>query len=64
MIKTEGTHQSSPMNNVLLTGIILLANSSVTDLVTYGIKAAIGGAVWLGYKVAADYIDRKRKNKE
>ena len=64
MIKTDSPQHTSPMNNVLLTGIILLANSSVTDLLTYGIKAAIGGAVWLGYKVAADYIDRKRKNKQ
>jgi hypothetical protein len=24
------------------------------------VKAVIGGAIWLGYKVTADYIERKR----
>ena len=59
MIKTETPHFS----NVLLTGTILLANTDMARLVAYGVKAAIGGAIWLGYKLAADYIDRKRKPK-
>jgi hypothetical protein len=27
----------------------------------YAVKALIGGGIWLGYKMTADYIDRKRK---
>ena len=56
-MKTENAHFS----NVLLTGTILLANVDMNGLMDYGIKAFIGGAVWLGFKIAADYYDRKRK---
>ena len=57
--------QSIPQyNNVMLTGIILLANTDVTGLVNYSVKALVGGAIWLGYKIIADTIDRKKnKNK-
>ncbi len=47
-------------SSVFLTGCILLANLDFTGLLDYAIKAFIGGAIWLGYKVTADYIDRKR----
>ena len=64
MIKTETAPGTAHFSNVLLTGTILLANADVTGLIAYGVKAAVGGAIWLGYKIAADYIDRKRKPKE
>ncbi len=48
----------------MLTGTILLANVDVNGLLDYGLKAFLGGAVWLGYKLAADYLDRKRKSKD
>ena len=47
-------------SNVFLTGCILLANLDFAGLLDYAVKAVIGGAIWLGYKVTADYIDRKR----
>ena len=48
-------------SNIFLTGIILLANLDFAGLADYAIKGLIGGAIWLGYKAAADYIERKRK---
>lgn len=48
-------------SNVLLTGTILLANVDMNGILDYGLKAFVGGAVWLGFKVVADYLDRKRK---
>jgi hypothetical protein len=47
-------------SNVFLTGCILLANLDFAGLLDYAVKAVIGGAIWLGYKVTADYIERKR----
>ena len=47
-------------SNVFLTGFIFLANLDFTGLLDYAIKAMIGGGFWLGYKMTADYIDRKR----
>ena len=47
-------------SNVFLTGCILLANLDFVGLLDYAVKAVIGGAIWLGYKVTADYIERKR----
>ena len=47
-------------SNVLLTGCIFLANLDFSGLLDYAVKALIGGGIWLGYKITADYIDRKR----
>ena len=47
-------------SNVFLTGCILLAKLDFAGLLDYAVKAVIGGAIWLGYKVTADYIERKR----
>lgn len=47
-------------SNILLTGCIFLANLDFAGLLDYAVKAVIGGAIWLGYKVTADYIERKR----
>lgn len=58
-MRTETTQ--SNFSNVLLTGTLLLANVDVSGLLDYGLKALIGGAIWLGYKLTADYFDRKRK---
>jgi hypothetical protein len=48
-------------SNIFLTGIILLANLDFAGLADYAIKGLIGGAIWLGYKMTSDYIERKRK---
>jgi hypothetical protein len=54
---------TSHFSNVLLTGTLLLANVDVNGLLDYGLKAFLGGAVWLGYKLAAEYMERRRKAK-
>lgn len=63
MLKTETMQTNSHFSNVLLTGTLLLANANVSGLLDYSVKAFIGGAIWLGYKVVSDYIDIKKKNK-
>lgn len=61
MMKTDTA--TTHFSNVLLTGTILLANVDVNGLLDYGLKAFLGGAVWLGYKLAAEYIEQRRKAK-
>ena len=48
-------------SSILLTGCILLANLDFSGLLDYALKAAIGGAIWLGYKMTADYFERRKK---
>jgi hypothetical protein len=55
----DKTHSESS-SSIFLTGCILLANLDFTGLFDYAIKALIGGGIWLGYKMTADYIDRKK----
>ncbi|MBS1586520.1 MAG: hypothetical protein JSS82_13345 [Bacteroidetes bacterium] len=62
MMKTD-TAATSHFSNVLLTGTILLANVDVNGLLDYGLKAFLGGAVWLGYKLTAEYLERRRKKR-
>jgi len=47
-------------SNMLLTGCIFLANLDFTGLLDYAVKAFVGGGIWLGFKMTADYLDRKR----
>ena len=51
---------STSGSSMLLTGCIFLANLDFTGMLDYAVKAIIGGGIWLGYKVTADYIERKR----
>lgn len=51
-------------SSIFLTGFILLANLDFAGLMEYALKAAIGGGIWLCYKAAADYIDRKKKGNQ
>lgn len=51
-------------SHVLLTGSILLANLDYSGLMDYAIKAIIGGAIWMGFKLSADYLTNKKKTKE
>ncbi|HRI21083.1 MAG TPA: hypothetical protein PLA68_09010 [Panacibacter sp.] len=50
-------------SSILLTGIVFLANLDFVGLLDYALKAGIGGAIWLGFKLTADYLERKRKKK-
>ena len=55
-------------SSTFLTGAILFANLDYSGLPAYAVKAAIGGAIWMIFKLAGDYLsDRllnKRKSKE
>lgn len=57
------TTSDSTSSSMLLTGVVFLANLDFVGLLDYALKAGIGGAIWLGYKLTADYLERKRKNK-
>lgn len=61
-METKATAETTS-SSILLTGIVFLANLDFVGLLDYALKAGIGGAIWLGYKLTADYIDRKRKGK-
>jgi hypothetical protein len=53
--------------NVFLTGAILLANMDYSGLMDYAIKAAIGGVLWMGFKLGTDYISyviKRKRNKQ
>jgi hypothetical protein len=50
-------------SNVFLTGVILLANLDMTGLYDYAIKAAIGGAIWLTFKLTSDFLSEKIKRR-
>ncbi len=57
---TKAHTESNSGSNVFLTGTILFANLDYTGLADYAIKALIGGAIWFGYKLSADYFSRKK----
>ena len=60
MLKTN--LQTDNQSNLLLTGMIVFANLNYTGLLDYGIKAVIGGVIWMSFKLAADYISERMKN--
>jgi hypothetical protein len=55
---------STDSSSIFLTGAILLANMDFTGLTEYALKAAIGGAIWFLFKIGADHISEKLKNKK
>ncbi len=59
-MKNSETSSSS----IFLTGFILLANLDFAGLLEYGLKAAIGGGIWLAYKMVADRIERRNKKND
>jgi hypothetical protein len=61
-IKTNTT-ATDGNSNLLLTGILLLANMDYNSFLDYGIKAMIGGFIWMGFKIASEYVSGKMKNK-
>ena len=61
-METKSTSETTS-SSIQLTGVVFLANLDFVGLLDYAVKAAIGGGIWLGYKLTADYIDRKRKKK-
>jgi hypothetical protein len=63
-METKTSAHETSSSSILLTGCIFLANLDFTGLLDYAVKAAIGGAIWLGYKLTADYIERKRNKQQ
>ncbi len=59
MDKAQSTNDHS--SSLFLTGTILLANMNYTDLMDYAIKAIIGGAIWMGFKIAGEFLSNKMK---
>lgn len=60
MEKVSALNQHS--SHLYLTGTILLANMNYSDLMDYAIKAFIGGAIWLGFKLVGDHLANKISN--
>ena len=58
-IKSPSSHQDSSNTNIFLTGAVILANFDYSGMWEYAVKAAIGGVVWMGFKLAADYLSSK-----
>ena len=58
------TQTSDTTSSLFLTGTILLANIDYSGLMDYAIKAFIGGAIWMGYKIAGDYFGNKISKKK
>jgi hypothetical protein len=62
-IKQQHTTTSDSSTNIFLTGAILFANMDFTSLSEYALKAAIGGLIWMTFKLASDYVSDKIKNR-
>lgn len=50
-------------SHTFLTGAILFANLDYSGLADYAVKAAIGGAIWMAFKLTGDYLSNRMKNK-
>lgn len=64
-IKHASAH-SDTSTSVFLTAAVVLANVDYSSLAEYAIKAAIGGLIWMGFKLTGDWITQrlgKRKDK-
>jgi hypothetical protein len=67
-MKTNTAHADST-SHTFLTGAILFANLDYSGLGAYAIKATIGGAIWMVFKLTGDYLSErivkvKRKKQE
>lgn len=58
MDKTVNPFSSS--SNFYLAGCIFLAGLDVTSLLDYGLKAAVGGSIWLGFKLVENRLLKKK----
>lgn len=62
-MRTETTHTDGSLNNLLLPATILMANIDMTGLFEYALKALIGGAIWLAFKLGGEYLHRRSVKK-
>lgn len=56
-------NSSDSASHTFLTGAILFANLDYSGLTAYAVKAAIGGAIWMVFKLAGDLISQRFLNK-
>ena len=63
-IKPQHTSASDSSTSIFLTGAILFANLDYSSLAEYALKAAIGGLIWMTFKIASDYISEKIKSRK
>lgn len=62
-MKTNEVTTDSTASHTFLTGAILFANLDYSGLLDYAVKAVIGGAIWMTFKLAGDYLSAKMKKK-
>jgi hypothetical protein len=55
--------QPDGTGNMLLTASILFANIDYSSLMDYAIKAFVGGAIWMAFKVGGEYFSDKIRKK-
>ncbi len=60
----SGGNQQSNVS-VFLLGVVLnlMAAIDYASLLDYGLKAILGGLIWLGFKLLGEYIARKKQTK-
>lgn len=56
MEKMINKQDTDSLSNHFLTGAILFANLDYSGLSAYAVKAVIGGAIWMAFKLAGDLI--------
>lgn len=54
---------SDTTSQTFLTGAILFANLDYSGLAEYALKAAVGGAIWMVFKLAGDFIAARMRNR-
>ncbi|MFZ5552485.1 MAG: hypothetical protein ACOZCO_05160 [Bacteroidota bacterium] len=64
MLNMQGANQDTTNHtSLLLYGALMFANIDAASVMDYTVKAVVGGVVWLGFKIAADYLSQKIKKK-
>lgn len=64
MEKLIKPQETDSLSHHFLTGAILFANLDYSGLSAYAIKAAIGGAIWMVFKLTGDFLSYKLINRE
>lgn len=62
-MENQKTNNSDSNSHMFLTGAILCANLDYSGLFDYALKAIIGGAIWMAFKLGTDYLANKIKRK-
>lgn len=63
MEKIIKPHETDSLSQHFLTGAILFANLDYSGLSAYAVKAIIGGAIWMAFKLTGDYISYRLVNR-